>query len=90
MLFNITDMKTIRRVEKTRAYSTNFDNNFLKFGNEEITMKNNQGKLEVNISTAIIGEKYYNFKRDELLGRRDEYSAVALEAMEIHRIYGSE
>ena len=38
---NLTEKKILKKAEKTRAISGNFENNMLKFGNEEITIKNN-------------------------------------------------
>ena len=40
-------------------------------------MKNN-GPLEVKITTAIIGERYFNFKREDLVSRKEETSTVFL------------
>mgnify|MGYP000492375372 CR=1 FL=1 len=86
MAINLTDMKVLQKVEKSRANSSNFDNSYLKFGNEEIIMRNN-GPLEVKVNTAIIGERYFSFRRDDLVSRKEESSTIPLEAMEIHRIY---
>ena len=56
----------------------------LKFGNDEIIIKNNVS-LEIKINTMIIGERYFEFSKEDLLGR-DETDSLALEAMEIHRL----
>lgn len=73
---NLTIMKTMKKVASSRAMPSSFENNVLKFGNEEISIKNGWG-LDLNVNTGIIGERYFNFSREEFVGK-GEVSPVAL------------
>lgn len=46
----------------TRIQSTTFENNYLKFGNDEISIKNNVS-LEIKVNTVILGQRYYTFSK---------------------------
>jgi len=82
--FNMNTMKIMHKSPRSRVPSTNYESSMLKFGNEEVIIKNNSN-LEIRINTMIIGERYFEFSKEELVGR-DEEGEVALEAMEVHRL----
>lgn len=74
---NLTGKRVMKRNERSRVGSCIFDNNTLKFGNDEITVKNNSVP-EVRVNTTIIGEKYFMFNREDLIGK-GESSPVLLD-----------
>lgn len=76
MAVNLTAMKSMKKSGSSRAMPSSFDNNILKFGNEEISIKNGWG-LDLNVNTGIIGERYFSFTREEFVGH-GEVSPVAL------------
>ena len=83
--FNLSTMKIMHKFAKSRvSTASSFESSMLKFGNDEIIIKNNVS-LEIKINTMIIGERYFEFSKEDLLGR-DETDSLALEAMEIHRL----
>ena len=77
MVVNLTDNKIFNKSDKTKATSGSFDGVNLKFGSEEISIKNN-GPLEVRVSTAIFGERYYTFKKEELVSKKEEANIIQL------------
>lgn len=87
LAYNLRTMKLMDKLPKSRAMPCSFENNTLKFGNEEISIKNN-GRLELNLNTSIVGEKYFNFGREDLVGAGLN-NPISLDALEIHRIYKS-
>ena len=63
-----------------------FINNFLKFGNGEVSIKNNSLDT-INVSAGnILGQCYYNIPDKESLIESSE-STVPIERLEIHRVY---
>ena len=70
----------MKKTEKSRALSGSYDRNILTFGLSEITIKNNE-MPKVTINTAVFGERYFGFKKEELLGSREQTNTVELEAM---------
>jgi hypothetical protein len=67
MAYNLTDKKVIRKSDRFRSKTCSFESNILKFGNDEIVLKNIL-PFEVVVNSTIIGETYFKFKREELLG----------------------
>lgn len=55
------------------------------FGQGEIRLKNNWSP-EVIVNSRIFGERYFNFKKEELVGKGEEGDSVSLECIEIHRL----
>lgn len=69
--------RVVKKNERTRAQSTTYDNNVLRFGNNEIMIKNGIN-LELNVNTAIMGERYFTFTREELVGKEETSNPIAL------------
>lgn len=82
--FNLNTMKIMHKSPKSKVSSTAYESSMLKFGNEEIIIRNNSN-LEIKINTLIIGERYFDFSKEDLVGK-EEGETVLLEAMEIHRL----
>lgn len=57
----------------------------LKFGNDEIVLRNN-ANLEIRVNTMILGERYFEFIKDDLVGKGETGDYVQLEGFEIHKI----
>lgn len=70
--FNLSTMKIMQKSQRSRQNtSTSYESSMLKFGNEEIIIKNNSN-LEIKINTLIIGERYFDFSKENLVGKEDE------------------
>ena len=50
----------------------------LKFGNDEIVLRNNSN-LEIRVNTMILGERYFEFIKDDLVGKGETGDYVQLE-----------
>jgi len=82
--FNLSSMKVMHKSPRSRVPATNYESSMLRFGNEELILRNNSS-LDIRVNTMIIGERYFEFLKEDLVGK-DEGDSVALEAMEIHRL----
>jgi hypothetical protein len=79
--FNLSSGRVLQRAAKSRlAAGCSFESSMLKFGNEEIILKNNSAP-EVRVNTMVIGEKYFEFAREDLFGKEESDNTVVLEAI---------
>ncbi|MFM7850878.1 MAG: hypothetical protein ACKO96_02960 [Flammeovirgaceae bacterium] len=51
----------------------------LKFGNDEIVIRNNSN-LEARVNTMILGERYFDFTREDLVGKGEAGDYIQLES----------
>ena len=68
-------MKIMHKSVRTKLQSTAYESSMLKFGNDEIVIRNNSS-LEIKINTMIIGERYFEFLKEDLVGKEEELVAL--------------
>ena len=68
-------MKIMHKSVRTKLQPTAYESSMLKFGNDEIVIRNNSS-LEIKINTMIIGERYFEFLKEDLVGKEEELVAL--------------
>jgi len=84
LAFNLKTKKIMRKSQRTKNPSTAYDSSMLKFGNDEIIIRNNSS-LSIRVNTMILGERYFEFTKEDLVGKETS-ETVELESLEIHKI----
>ena len=65
-----------------------FKDNFLTFGNGELSIKNNSADQIFRFTTNMLGTPYFSIpSKEELIGFDENEDTLGFEEMEIHRIY---
>lgn len=80
LLFNANSGKSFTGDIKTD--STQYEGGNLVFGYGEIRFKNNTN-MEFIVNIRAFGNKYFNFKKEDIIGKEE---ATFLDALEIYRI----
>lgn len=74
----------MKKSQRAKASSTSYENSMLKFGNDEIVIRNNSS-LNIRVNTMILGERYFEFSKEDLVGK-ETGETVELQSFEIHKI----
>ena len=68
LAFNLKTRKIMKKSQRAKASSTSYENSMLKFGNDEIVIRNNSS-LNIRVNTMILGERYFEFSKEDLVGK---------------------
>ena len=68
LAFNLKTRKIMKKSQRAKVSSTSYENSMLKFGNDEIVIRNNSS-LNIRVNTMILGERYFEFSKEDLVGK---------------------
>lgn len=86
MAFNASQRTIFKKSEKADLLKgAEYTAGYLSFGSSEVRLKQN-GNCEVFVVNGMIGQRYFDFNREQLAGYNEEKEAVALSAIELHKL----
>lgn len=65
---NLKTRKIMKKSQRAKSSSTSYESSMLKFGNDEIVIRNNSN-LNIRVNTMIMGQRYFEFSKEDLVGK---------------------